>query len=178
MKTLKILLAFLLILFYLFLNYSSLLFEFMVDKKLDNGQSVSSLAKDVAKNASCTLDIGGSLVETSADDTMHEIWCNNEHKNIHFSIYVFTTKIAKNEFLEENKQRRLYFQKNFGTYYNPKHDRNLTRGIPEFYRPCFKQGKYYVVCEDVEWNRAGIPQFTGEPYYHEFKGTDINWKIP
>jgi len=68
MKTIKIIFVLLLILVYLFLNYSSLLFEMLVDKKLDNGDSVSALAKDVAKDASCTLDVAGGLVETKGTD--------------------------------------------------------------------------------------------------------------
>ena len=178
MKTIKIILVLLLILVYLFLNYSSLLFEFLVDKKLDNGDSIGALARDVAKNASCTLDVAGGLVETTNEDTRHEIMCDNNIKHIHFSIYLFKTQRAKNEFLKEDTKRKVYFQKNFGSYYNPKYDRKLTRGMPEFYNPCFKQGKYYVICENVQWNiKTGIPLFNGAPYYHEFKGTDIDWKI-
>lgn len=177
MKTIKILLVFLLILFYLFLNYTPLVLEWYFDKKLDNGESVTSLARDVAKNASCTLSTD-ELVETTSDDVHHQLMCENKIKNIHFVINVFTTEIAKNEFLREDEKSRLYFQKTFGKYYNPKYDRNVRRAIPAFYAPCFKQGKYYVVCEDVRWNlRTGIPIFNGEAYYHEFKGTDIDWKI-
>jgi len=179
MKTIKIILVLLLILVYLFLNYSSLLFEMLVDKKLDNGDSVSALAKDVAKNASCALDVAGGLVETTSEDVRHEIPCDNTIKHTYFSIYLFKTERAKNEFLKEDTKRKLYFQNNFGSYYNSKHDRNLTRGCPEFYNPCFKQGSHYVVCENVRWNiKTGIPLFNGAPYYHEFKGTDIDWKIP
>ena len=68
MKTIKIIFVLLLIFVYLLLNYSSLLFEMLVDKKLDNGDSVSALAKDVAKDASCTLDVAGGLVETKGTD--------------------------------------------------------------------------------------------------------------
>jgi len=68
MKTIKIIFVLLLIFVYLFLNYSSLLFEMLVDKKLDNGDSVSALAKDVAKDASSTLDVAGGLVETKGTD--------------------------------------------------------------------------------------------------------------
>jgi len=179
MKTIKIIFILLLIFVYLLLNYSSLLFEMLVDKKLDNGDSVSTLAKDIAKDASCTLDIGGGLVETSSEDVRHEIPCDNNMKNIHFSIYFFKTEMIKNEFLEEDRKRKLYFQNNFGSYYNPKHDRSLTRSCPELYNPCFKRGSHYVVCENVRWNRkTGIPLFNGAPYYHEFKGTDMDWKIP
>ena len=179
MKTIKIILVSLSILFYLFLNYSTLLFEFLLDKELDNGGSVSTLAKEVSKNASCSLDIIGSLVETSNEDTMHSFWCTHNRKNVHFFIHIFTTQAEKNKFLKEDTARRVYFQKNFGSYYNPKHDRNLTRGQPEFYNPCFKHGKYYVVCENANWNHnTGVPQFNGEPYYHEFKGTNIDWEIP
>jgi len=179
MKTIKMILAFLLILFYLFLNYSPLLFEFLLDKELDNGGSVSTLAKEVSKNASCSLDIVGSLVETGKEDIRHELSCNNKYKDIHFSIYIFKTQTEKNKFLAENKKRKVYFQKNFGSYYNPTHARNSTRGQPEFYNPCFKHGKYYVVCENANWNHnTGVPQFNGEPYYHEFTGNDIDWEIP
>ena len=178
MKIFKIIVIFILTLIYLFINYFTVLFEFMIDKELDNGDSVSALAKEVSQNASCTLDIIGSLIETSKEDTIHEFECHNEIKKIHFSIYIFTTEDAKDSFLKENNKRKIYFQKNFHSYYNPKHDINLTRGMPEFYNPCFKQGQYFVVCENAQWHKNGVPQFTGAPYYHEFKGEEIEWKIP
>ena len=179
MKTTKIILVFLLTIFYLFLNYFTLFLELFIDKKLDNGNSVSALAKDVSSMASCNVDIIGSLVETTDADTLHIFWCDNQNKDIHFSIYIFTTQEEKQKFLERDTKRKLYFQKNFHSYYNPKHNRNLTRGQPEFYNPCFKHGLYYVVCENANWNSStGIPKLNAEPYYHEFKGKDIKWKIP
>jgi len=175
----KILLTIMFLLGLGFLIITTPLINFFIDKELDNGDSVRALAKDIASNASCDLDVFGGLIETSSQDTLHQFMCDHRRKNVHFLINIFTTQKAKNKFLEEDTKRKHYFQEHFKSYYNAKHDRNLTRGCPDFYNPCFKQGGYYVVCENADWNQyTGVPHFNGEPYYHEFKGEDIEWRIP
>jgi len=161
-----------------FLIITTPLINFFIDKELDNGDSVCALAKDVSSNASCNLDIFGGLIETSDEDTQHEFMCDNKDKNLRFSIYIFKTQAAKKEFLEANTKNKIYFQQTFKSYANPKHSKYLIKGIPDFYNPCFKQGDHYVICEDVRWDNRGTSQFNGEPYYHEFKGEDIDWNIP
>lgn len=178
MRTIKILFVVIFIIFYFSINYLSSFLEYILDKKLDNGNSIRALAKDITSNASCDLDVLGSLIEAVNEDDIHFFFCTHNRKNVHFLIHIFTTQTEKHTFLEKDNKRKIYFQKKFHSYYNPKHDKSLTRGMPEFYNPCFKQGKYFVVCEDARWDKSGIPQFTGAPYYHEFKGEDIAWKIP
>jgi len=139
-----------------FLIITTPLINFFIDKELDNGDSVRALAKDVASNASCDLDIFGGLIESSGKDTLHEFMCDNKNKNLHFSIYIFKTQAEKNLFLTDETKRNAY-------------------------TPCFKQGKYFVVCENANWytnTNIEKPHFNGEPYYHEFKGEDMDWKIP
>ena len=98
MKTIKILFVFLFIIFYFSVNYFSLFLEFFIDKKLDNGDSIRTLAKDITNNASCDLDVIGSLIETSNGDTMHSFWCAHNRKNVHFLFIYLQPKQKKINF--------------------------------------------------------------------------------
>lgn len=111
-------------------------------------RSASYLAKSVAHHAHADIELCCMDMEYDNNSTMFTF--SSRIQKSYFNIYIFLNADDIKTFLS-------YQQKN-----------------KKYYRPCFKKGENYIICEAlVTHDKNSIPHINGQKYYNKFPGEDL-----
>lgn len=113
-------------------------------------RSASYLAKSIAHHAHA--DIALCCMDMEYDNNATMFAFSSRVEKSYFNIYIFLDAHDIKTFLDYQQRTK-----------NEK-----------YYRPCFKKGQNYIICEAlVTHDKNNIPPINGQKYYQQFPGEDL-----